>query len=147
MKEVVIYIPARGSGRSLEALAETMRRAEALKEIEKAAKAFMMPQIPKELIEKMGISTGQYMGMVEILEKITPKEPPSLLSTLEDIAENDERLPAAGVEKRIRALKKELKHTKNPMERKRINQELGAAYTEKKHPERNPYRREVEGKW
>lgn len=144
METVVIYIPTRGNGRSMVALIDAIERAEKLKEMEKAAQTFTISPIPEELIEKMGISAGQYMEMVEILEKVTPKEPPSLLSVLEDIAEE---LPAAGADKRIRALKKELKHAKNPMELKRINQELTAAYEEKRHPERNPYRREVEGKW
>lgn len=142
--EDVIYVAARGNGRSMGALRELLERAERAKELEKMAQSFQISPIPEELIEKMGISAGQYMEMVEILEKVTPKELPSLLSVLEDITEE---LPAAGVEKRIRALKKELKHAKNPMELKRINQELSAAYAEKKHPERNPYRREVEGKW
>lgn len=147
MEAVMIYIPTRGNGRSLAALAEAIERAEKLKEMEKAAQTFTISPIPKELIEKMGISAGQYMEMVEILKKIAPNPDPMSLSELSLAVLNEEPPPAAGVDKRIRALKKELKYAKNPMELKRINQELSAAYAEKRHPERNPYRREVEGKW
>lgn len=143
---ILIYIPSRGAGKSMKALGEAIERMEKLKEIE-AAKIITIPPIPEELIEKMGISTGQYMEMVEILEKISPKELPSLSNILGDIAEDNRKLPAAGMEKRIRALKKELKHAKNQMERKRINQELSTVYAEKKRSERKPYRREVEDKW
>ena len=142
MEVVVIYVPARGSGRSLAALAEAIERAEKLKEMEKAAQAFTISPIPEEIIEKMELS-AQWMEMVKRMEGIEPMS----LSELSMAALDEETPPAAGVDKRIRALKKELKHAKNPMERKRINQELSAAYTEKRHPERNPYRREVEGKW
>ena len=147
METVVIYIPARGNGRSMAALAEAIERAEKLREMEKAAQTFTISPIPEELIEKMGISAGQYMEMVEMLKKIEPNPKPMSLSELSLEELDREAPPAAGVDKRIRALKKELKHAKNPMELKRINQELSAAYAEKRHPERNPYRREVEGKW
>lgn len=118
-----------------------------MKEMEKVDQTFTISPIPKEIIEKMGISAGKYIEMVEILKKIEPNPDPMSLSelSLATLAENPP--PVAGVDKRIRALKKELKHAKNPMELKRINQELSAAYAEKRHPERNPYRREVEGKW
>lgn len=129
------------------ALAEAIERAEKLKEMEKTAQGFVISPIPEELIEKMGISAGQYMEMVEMLKKIEPNPEPMSLSELSLAALDEDPPPAAGVDKQIRALKKELKHAKNPMELKRINQELSAAYAEKRHPERNPYRREVEGKW
>lgn len=147
MGMVVIYVPARGNGRSLAALAEAIEREEKLKEMEKTAQGFVISPIPEELIEKMGISAGQYMEMVEMLKKIEPNSEPMSLSELRLAALDEDPPPAAGVDKRIRALKKELKHAKNPMELKRINQELSATYAEKRHPERNPYRREVEGKW
>ena len=130
METVVIYIPARGNGRSMAALVEAIERAEKLREMEKAAQTFTISPNPEELIEKMG-----------------PNPEPMSLSELSLEALDREAQPAAGVDKRIRALKKELKHAKNPIELKRINQELSAAYAEKRHPERNPYRREVEGKW
>lgn len=119
MEAAVIYVPARGNGRSLAALAEAIERAEKLKEMEKTAQGFVISPIPE----------------------------PMSLSELSLAALDEDLPPAAGVDKRIRALKKELKYAKNPMELKRINQELSAAYAEKRHPERNPYRREVEGKW
>lgn len=100
--------------------------------------------IPKELIEKMEIGAGRHIEMEEMsgmLEKITQEAPQSLMSVVEDIAKGNEKLPAAGLEKRIRALKKEMKNAKNLMERKRINKELSATYVEKKHQERSLYRR------
>lgn len=51
------------------------------------------------------------------------------------------------IDKRIKELKKAKKHARNPMELRKIDQELSAAYREKKHPDQNSYRREVEGKW
>lgn len=129
-----ILVVPRGCGRTLGIIREYIERCEAAKMADLKVHSDQIAAID---------------AMDALRYSVTVASRGLLLSEIADRLQKDYKPPndTKSIDKHIKELKKAKKHARNPMELRKIDQELSAAYREKKHPDQNPYRREVEGKW
>lgn len=143
MSEIFVIVTGRGCGKRLTAIANALAMAEKTA----AVKIALMQYEAYTLSEDMKARAEEIQSCMR--EKVLEAaEPMKNLSDFLSESHIENLQPAAGLEKRIKDLKKAKKRAKNPMELRKINQELNAAYAEKKHPQFwDHYKKEVECKW